>query len=211
MTPSEFAARLNGREYMEEITSPEEAEAKAAGLVVMFGASDDNVELRGAVRDELSAIDGTTVRMTPHGPLPAWESLDKDDDSEDDVEAYFVKKMAGFKEIEAEFAPKDEPSLSWRFKTEIPHATFEVMEDGEVFCRGIVFRLADVSGVQPTAPARMLTVDADNPATGKEYVAGLWSRRNWEAAMRDQIEARTMPQGEALQHTENPDHDFGAA
>lgn len=31
----------------------------------------------------------------------------------------------------------------WRFKTEIPHETFEIFEDGELFCVGIVFRLED--------------------------------------------------------------------
>ena len=144
MSPAEFAALLTGRERGSEITKPEAAAAKAAGLVVVFGYSDDGVNFQGAVNDQIGAYDGATVRMTPHGMLPDWHDLDKDD--EDDVEAYFVKKMAGFKEIDAEWSPKDEPTLAWRFKTEIPHATFDVMEDGEVFCRGIVFALADVKG-----------------------------------------------------------------
>lgn len=148
MTPIEFAARLTGREYLGEITREEALEAHKAGLVAVFGYSDDGVCLEGAIAETIGAWDGTTLRVGPNGLLPRWDSLDKDD--EDDVEAYFVKKMAGFREIEAEWAPKDEPGLSWRFKTEIPHATFDVMEDGEVFCRGIVFRLADVLGTTST-------------------------------------------------------------
>lgn len=205
MTPIEFAARLTGREYLSEITKEEKAIAKAAGLVVMFGCSDDNVDICGAVDGEAYGIDGATVRMTPHGPLPDWDSLDKED--EDDVEAYFVKKMAGFREIEAEWSPKDEPSLSWRFKTEIPHATFDVMEDGEVFCRGIVFRLADAAPAPVSVPAaNVITVSLHDPVMGPEYIAGTWSRRNWDAAMRDQLSAVAEPATEKLQHTENPDH-----
>jgi hypothetical protein len=33
---------------------------------------------------------------------------------------------------------------SWSYETDIPHATFDVLEDGEVYCRGIVFALADL-------------------------------------------------------------------
>ena len=46
MTKEELAAMLNGREYGKEITKAEEEKAKANGLVVIYGYSDDNVELR---------------------------------------------------------------------------------------------------------------------------------------------------------------------
>ena len=38
----------------------------------------------------------------------------------------------------------DHPSLSWTFRTKIPHETFTIMEDGEPYCIGIVFALKDV-------------------------------------------------------------------
>lgn len=44
--------RLNGRQYGSEMTKDEEREAKNANLVVVFGASDDLMEFRGAVNDE---------------------------------------------------------------------------------------------------------------------------------------------------------------
>lgn len=72
MTPQEFAALLNGREYGEEITREEEALAKAHGLVVVFG-------------------------------------------------------------------------YSWIYQTDIPHATFEIVEGDDPYCRGIVFALADAA------------------------------------------------------------------
>ena len=138
-TAQEFAARLNGREYGNEITAAEEAEAKAAGLVVVFGYSDDNTELRGAIRDEVGTYDGTTFRVSRDGHvLVGWESLDKD--SEMEVELYFLRKRESA-EIQALWSPAD-PACSWAYRTDLPHATFDVMEDGDLYCRGIVFDLA---------------------------------------------------------------------
>lgn len=48
MTAKQLAARLDGREYLKEITPEEEREAEANGLVVVYGYSDDNVELAGS-------------------------------------------------------------------------------------------------------------------------------------------------------------------
>lgn len=137
MTHEEMAARLNGREYRQEITKDEEAIAKAAGLVVVFGYSDDNVELVGAIDDEVGAYEGAVLRITDSGLLPAFESLDKDDEAE--MEQYFLKKHETPRTIEALWCA--EKGYSWTFKTEIPHSTFEIVEDFEPFCRGIVFAL----------------------------------------------------------------------
>lgn len=139
MKTKELAALLNGREMRIEITSAEEAKARANGLVVVFGASDDLMEFRGAISDELGANDGCTARITPHGILPEWESMSEA--TEAAAALYFTKKASGFKEIKALWCA--EPGYSWTYRTEIPHATFEIMEDGEPYCRGIVFSLAD--------------------------------------------------------------------
>jgi hypothetical protein len=46
------------------------------------------------------------------------------------------------RKIEAVWA---EDGYSWTYRTDIPHATFEITEDGEPYCRGIVFALADLA------------------------------------------------------------------
>jgi hypothetical protein len=136
----DLAAQLNGRAYRHEITRDEERDAQAAGLVVVFGASDDLMEFRGAINDELGAYDGTTAYITADGLLPSWESIDRDD--EDACERYFERKRSGSRAIAALWCAEiDGPA--WTFKTDIPHATFDVLEDGEPYCRGIVFVLAD--------------------------------------------------------------------
>lgn len=136
MTPTEFAARLNGRNYMKEITPAEAAEADDLGFVVVFGYSDDNVEFRGVIHDEVGAYGGTTMRVTSMGIMPSWSLLDHDD--EDACEAYFKQKHGPGFNIRANF---DDAGYTWTFTTEHPHAPFDVMEDGEKFCRGIVFRM----------------------------------------------------------------------
>lgn len=142
MTKEELAALLNGREYGDEITPVECAKASAAGLVVVFGYSDDNVELRGAMEDEVGMYDGGRLSITSEAEIvPSWESIDHDD--EDAAREYFRVTALPLKYIDCEFSPSDE-ELTWRYTTDIPHATFDVMEDGDKYCRGIVFSVADL-------------------------------------------------------------------
>lgn len=49
LTVHSVAAQMDGREYSGEISKQEERQLKEAGLVVVFGYSDDNLELRGVV------------------------------------------------------------------------------------------------------------------------------------------------------------------
>lgn len=139
MDAATFAARLNGREYRNEITEEECAEAREHGLVVIFGASDDLMEFRGFFNDELGAYGGTLAHVAIDGIVPDWESLDHDD--EEAVERYMDRKRAGFKVVEAVF---DEEGFTWIFKTDVPHATFIVNDDGEQYCRGIVVSINDL-------------------------------------------------------------------
>lgn len=137
MNAIEFAARLDGREYGDEITKDEAAEAKAAGLVVVFGYSDDNVELRGTIRDEVSAVDGTTLYFNNTGLLT--------NECEDARCPYHEREKQKAIKIEANWCAVGE-DYAWTFKTEIPHAVFHIMDGEEKFCRGIVFNMAFLNG-----------------------------------------------------------------
>ena len=139
MDAKELAAKLNGREYCHEITDEEVRQAKEAGLVVVFGASDDLIEFRGAIRDEGDCYDGGTVLIDTKGVLPSW---DEASESEESAQEYFERK-AKARTITALWAK--EPGYSWTYKTDIPHETFEIVEDGEPYCRGIIFNIGDIS------------------------------------------------------------------
>ena len=139
ITKEQLAARLNGREYTKEITKAEEREAKAAGLVVLFGASDDLAELRGAIHDEAYPPGDGRMHMTRGGVALDWDEIDHTDKMQ--CRRYFATEAKKKRLITAIW---DRDDISWQYETDIPHATFDIMEDGETYCRGIVFSLADL-------------------------------------------------------------------
>lgn len=104
----EFADLLTDREYGHEITKEEEALAKELGFVVVFGYSDDNAELRGAINDEIGCYDGGVLEH---------------------------KDLQGT--ILAEWCP-DDIDCSWHFSSTQPSEKFYIFEDGELYCVGIV-------------------------------------------------------------------------
>jgi hypothetical protein len=61
VTPEEAAAELDANQYGNEGSKDLFARMKAAGLVAVFGASDDLMEFRGAIYDEAGCYDGGTV------------------------------------------------------------------------------------------------------------------------------------------------------
>ena len=138
-TPESFASLLHGREYGSEILPEETAIAKANGLVVVYGYSDDNCELNGAINDEVGCYGGGKIHILPSGKV--YQEHDRDE--EEVLEKYGlldqVQNGAAF--FTAVWCDSEGPS--WTYKAEFPHATFDIMEDGEVYGRGIVFRLAD--------------------------------------------------------------------
>lgn len=137
MTTKELAAALSGREYGNEIAPYEEQAAKVAGLVVLYGYSDDNVELRGAIDEEVGAWDGTTLYINKDGLLeePACDSAKNCNCP------YFAADKSVAKTIEAIWGCGGVP---WTFETDIPHETFSIYEEGEPFCVGIVFSMEDL-------------------------------------------------------------------
>jgi hypothetical protein len=137
LTPEMLAALLDGNQYRNEMTPMEEANAKASGLVVVFGGSDDLIEFRGAIDDEQGAGQGTEILVDARGLLPDRDNIEDDDELQD----YFARKPWA-RTITTVWAQGDH---AWQYRTDIPHATFEVMDDGEKYCKGIVFRLADAA------------------------------------------------------------------
>ena len=135
MNAKELAQIINGRSYTNEMTKQEESLAKAAGLVVAFGGSDDLLELRGAVDDEIPAWNGQTVRFTKAGLLI--------NDCDNDDCPHFKKMKASATPLEIVWHDEGKGPC-WTFETTIPHETFDISGDGEPYCQGVVFALANV-------------------------------------------------------------------
>jgi len=154
ITKEQLASQLNGRSYRNEITPEEEQLAKENRLVVIFGHSDDLVELRGAIHDELGV---SAFHLTKEGVL---ESECQEEDC-----PYFKRQLTAA--LNTGDAVKIIPrwggegmdtlaytaigNPTWCFdcqQLDGKFATFDIFDeydgDREYFCRGIVLDLAEV-------------------------------------------------------------------
>jgi len=129
MTKEELAKQLDGRQYRSEITKEECDIAAEYGVVVAFGASDDLMEFRGAIHGEIGCYDGGVVYLNEDGLFDEYE------EHCDCIDYKRAQKRCDT--IEAIWCPPD--GGSWACKTDIPHATFKIFEDNELYCTGIVF------------------------------------------------------------------------
>lgn len=133
MTTKEIAAILDGMEYGQEIREQDLQYAKENGVVIVFGASDDLMELRGAIEDEVGCDGGGRAFFDRNGLLQ--NKCDNEDCP------HFQEKLPHAKYIESVW---DSEGYSWIYKTAIPHETFEILEEGRKYCRGIVFLMEDL-------------------------------------------------------------------
>lgn len=141
MNVKEWAMLLDGREYGSEVSNEESKQAASENIVIVYGYSDDNMEFAGAITDEVGCYDGGIALINPAtGDLFVNEC-------EDESCPYAHKEAGECLEITAVWA---DPAIggSWSYRTDIPHKTFRIMEDGELYCVGIVFSLDDLEEVQ---------------------------------------------------------------
>ena len=136
LTKEEAARQL---EYRSEGSRELFVAMKEAGLVAVFGASDDLVEFRGAIYDEVAAYEGTRVYVTANGLV--------ENRCANECCPYHRDEKAKAATIRVIW--NDPGPMSWTYETAIPHVTFLIKEGDEDYCRGIVFALADVVGSLP--------------------------------------------------------------
>ena len=128
-----LAEMLDGLQYPEEPSDEIITLAKENNCVIVFGSSDDLMEFRGSIYDELSAWGGTNAYLTKDGLFDS------------DCECKYAQQVKqSCKTIIAVWDDK-ERDCSWSYKTDIPHTEFKVMEDNEVYCYGIVFLLDNLN------------------------------------------------------------------
>ena len=129
MTKKEFAEKLNGRQYAPypQFLPSEIQTAKENGFVIVYGASDDLMEFDGAIIDEGGCFDGGEVYF------------DKNGVSQDGTE-----RANMIEALWCEGTNVDGCQATWSYKTDIPHETFEIWEDEELYCIGLVFSIEDI-------------------------------------------------------------------
>jgi hypothetical protein len=134
----EAALVLNGREYRDEMPEGFEEKLKEAGLIAIYGYSDDLMQFSGCISDEAGA---GTVHLA-QGSIPQSE-CDEGDDC-----PYFKALIKNFPVVKAIW--DEDPEWTWAYETELEHTTFGIFEDGDKFCRGIIIRNSDLP-VMPSA------------------------------------------------------------
>lgn len=139
ITKEELVKMLNWNEYGNEITKEQEKLAKENNLVVIFWNSDDNVELRWAIDDEIWAwcwvefyVDKKRKQVffdisTYYDNWEIWDEL------YEIVQEYFNEKCI---KIEANL------EKFWEIKTsENNIARFDIFEDWEKFSDGLIIEI----------------------------------------------------------------------
>lgn len=129
----EFAKILHGRERGKEINKKESALAKELGYVIIFGCSDDLTIIEGAIDGEIGSYDGADIYLSKDGLFEKCDCNCK------------YSQMAKLKcnLIKAIWAGE----CDWTYETSISHEKFEIFEDGQKYCQGIVFHINDLNEI----------------------------------------------------------------
>lgn len=129
MTAAELAAKLDGKDFMTEM--PED-DARENRLFIVFGYSDDLIEIRGFQDEEIYAFSGETFYINPETGYVAAE--------EGDETEYFKNTVSNWGKVYGEYKNR-----VWEFETKIPHSTFNLYDEDDLFCKGIVFSMDDLT------------------------------------------------------------------
>lgn len=159
-TIDDVAKLLDGNQYGDELRNESDINieelCRKNKWVIVFGYSDDNVELRGAIDDELGAWNGTILKLVNKGD---FYLEDCDEYGEDDATyrkatySMFVDisenelndiKETNYKNIciiEALWSPEDSDA-SWQFNCKgANYARFNIMEEEELYAECLVIDL----------------------------------------------------------------------
>ena len=124
---------LHNRQYRDE-TTPEIIQfAKDNNLVIVFGSSDDLVEFCGAIDDERYAHIYTEIFLSKQKILTS--------------ECELGSSCPHWKELN-ESMPESIKKITingnhpyWTYQVDFAHLTFDILEDEDKYCEGIIFSL----------------------------------------------------------------------
>jgi hypothetical protein len=145
VTAKELADMMSGCGMGGVPTEEHERLAKESGLLIFYGHSDDLMEVCGAWEEEFGCYEGGEILFNANEPLEIPDNCDCEDFRQCPLLEEHAKKNFRNK-IEAVWCDEDgdEDGPAWTYKTDIPHETFDIMEDGEVWCRGVVIDTEDL-------------------------------------------------------------------
>lgn len=116
MLIKDFVSKIDGFEYPANKLYQLSNEAKENGFLIIFGMSDDLLVMQGLINNEIDANNGTQVKVGTIGV-----------------------------NVNVIWAPQDKPNTSWEIKVDCPHETFNIMEDGDVYCIAVIIHKDDLN------------------------------------------------------------------
>ncbi len=128
-----WAEKLDGRRYGDMLSRDEEKKLKNLGLVVVLGVSDDLTEFCGAISDEVGCYDGNDIYVRADGTIANNESGTFDHFVPDNNPDFALIKACWKRD-----------GYSWTYETDIPHESFDILDDGSLYCSGIIFAVEDM-------------------------------------------------------------------
>ena len=124
----DFAKKMNGKERQcPQFTRETVQFAKENGFLILFGTADGIIKLNGVLYDEIHAPDTRKIYLDKKGFLEGKES-----ENVVDIVAYSKKDS-------------NNAHISLAFETKIPHESFMIYDNGDLFCEAIVFRMSDIT------------------------------------------------------------------
>jgi hypothetical protein len=139
MKAEKLANQLNGREHGNELANKEIKEAEENGLVIMVGNSDDRVMVYGFIDTELYGYETFSSYLYKNNFTEYFEGCE-----DCNLMQLRIKDCIEFKAVND---PEDKDGnilATWLIETDLKHYTFDIMEDGDLYCRGIVFSMEEV-------------------------------------------------------------------
>jgi hypothetical protein len=185
ISPDELAKLLDGHDIalFDDVVSRYGGAARDSGLVIVFGASDDLMELRGAIDDEVGCWEGGSAFISG-GKLLVNECDERDDCP------YFPGLRAKAFEVQSLWCDEGAEPYAWTYRLGVEHSDFDMLEDGQPWCRGVVFSLGDIDSA---------------PFSLKPVV------RDYAKLVRDLIQARTRRYCRAAEDATGGSFDFPGA
>lgn len=151
LTKEKLAELLDGHDVLNRdmYGIPTNMEVWNNNLVVMFGHSDDLIEVRGAVHNEIDSYGEDKLAL-----VLAGEKIDDDEDVMNiDIPGIFrlsddYNQSNNPRLITVRYGSEENTQADWEFDTAMPHATFMLYLKGKPFCKGIVIDLDEIAPIK---------------------------------------------------------------
>jgi len=135
MDKFEFAKLIDGQNRRKFPLKEVQQQAKDNELLFIFGRGDDIVEICGVICEEVDGYEGVKFYLTMDKKKEVVYPISADR-GESPWGNVYIDQWRPRVEIEAIW--QDEEYPSWIIKTELPHATFMLVDEDSDFCQGIV-------------------------------------------------------------------------